>query len=61
MKLSHEEVISACKEWMAKHHGLIASKVDPIVSCDLATHARWVNIEFPGIEPREDPPETPYR
>jgi hypothetical protein len=63
VKLSHEEVITACEEWMLKHHRLIASKLPCLtfVSNSAIPKDTRVCIEFPGIEPNEDKPETPYR
>jgi hypothetical protein len=68
VKLSHLEVIQACREWLLKHHGIIApSDAAPFT---IQTHggnpsAMQINLEFVGIEPREitppeDKPLTPY-
>jgi hypothetical protein len=66
VKLSHEEVLIACAEWMFNHHGLVVSDKASMTPRVYASHTQdpektTVNVEFPGIEPVETKPETPYR
>jgi len=67
VRLSHQEIINACEEWLFNHHGIVVSREQnmpqfaPILTIgNRGDVVPKVSIEFPGIEPRE-PTETPYR
>ena len=62
VKLSHDEVIFACTEWLTKHHNIVVnSKYEPVILATRSGDRCIMGIEFPGIEPNVTKPETPYR
>jgi hypothetical protein len=62
VKLTHSEVVVACKEWLAKHFGIIALDTHLTYITNGGRPAQaTVQIEFPGIEPIEAKPEMPPR
>ena len=68
MKLTHEEIVQACKEWAFQHHNGLSLDGVPVIhfldkdrnGISVIRTVDRINIEFP-LSGNPPEPKTPYR